>query len=147
MEPDHFDALARAVPAAGSRRRAVGAVLGGSLAALGLREAGAKKHKKNHKKDKDTCPPPTTSTCPPPPTPAFCAGKNECAQIASTPCATSGSACNCWMRQDNATSYCSVVATGPHLSCAPCTAGQICVVLGGKCSTGYGCVTPCPNPK
>jgi len=64
-----------------------------------------------------------------------------------TPCATSGTACNCWMRQDNATSYCSVVATGPHLSCAPCTAGQICVVLGGKCSTGYGCVTPCPNPK
>jgi hypothetical protein len=62
MESDRFDALTRTQPAAGSRRRALVAALGGSLAALvggrSRSEAGKKKRKK-----RTPCPAPTV--CPP----------------------------------------------------------------------------------
>jgi hypothetical protein len=84
---------------------------------------------------------------PPPPTP-FCTGKNHCAPGgAGAPCQTAGkTGCACYVRWDTGESYCSsfprYVAT-----CAGCGGNEVCVVLGGACVAGYGCVTPCLNPR
>ena len=149
MESDRFDALTRHVPAAGSRRMALVAALGGSLAALGLRDTGAKK--KNTKKKKKTTTMPTTSTtctCPPPPAPppaTFCAGKNHCAAWAS--CSTQfKEACDCLVRQDDLTSFCGEGAYEAHEDCSYCTNDEICVIFGGLCGWGFGCAIPCRNP-
>ena len=146
MDADRFDTLTRSVPAAGSRRRALVAVLAGSLAALGLRDTGAKKKKKKKKPASPTC------TCPPPPPPppaTYCAGKNYCATSGDkTACNVAGTTpCYCLVRADNATTFCG--APGPPVdSCTSCTGEkEICVVLGGICERGFACAIPCPNPR
>src|SRR3954469_22461870 len=50
MDPRHFDSLARDLTRARSRRGTLAAVVGGTLALLGLTESSAKhKHKRKHK--------------------------------------------------------------------------------------------------
>ena len=70
MDVERTETLTHSAPTEGSRRRAMAAVLGGSLAALGLRDTvGRNRKRKKHKKHCPTCatcPPPTT--CPPPDT-------------------------------------------------------------------------------
>jgi hypothetical protein len=118
-----------------TRRRASLLVLGltASLGESAMPELAAKRKKKKK--------------CRKPPRPGVCAGQNQCAQVASTSCEASGSdACQCWLRQDDATSFCGQFA-GPAGNCAACAAGQTCVVLGGVCVGGFGCVVPCPDPR
>jgi hypothetical protein len=116
-------------------RRRVSVLALGLTAALGGRtmpELAAKRKKKKK--------------CRKPPRPGVCAGQNQCAQAASTSCEGSGSPCNCWLRQDNATSFCGQIV-GTAGDCSLCAAGQTCVVLGGACIGGFGCVVPCPDPR
>ena len=128
MDTGHFGALTRTLPAAGSRRRGLVAALGGSLAALGLRDTGAKNKRKKKKKTRCTCPPPPTL----PPAP-FCAGKNTCAQGAEVRCEVAGASdrCYCWVRQDNATPFCGT-ETQTGSSCSICTENEVCVIFGGS---------------
>ncbi len=74
MDADRFDTLARSVPAGRSRRRAVLAALGGSLAALSLGATTAKKKHKKHKR-KSAKPCPTCVTCP---EPTACPPRDTC---------------------------------------------------------------------
>jgi hypothetical protein len=136
-----FDRLAHVVGSR-SRRVALRTALGGATAAAsGLLASAPPSHaRKKCKKRKQTCP-----VCPPPPPVSFCAGKNQCAQIADRPCQASGESCVCWIRQDNATPFCGT--DGPQVdTCDSCTAEQICVVLGGACASNFACVSPCPDP-
>lgn len=99
MDAERFDMLARSVPAAGSRRRALAAVLGGLLALLGATETAAKpkKKKKNKKKRSSPAPPPIS---PPPPSgcSGTCAGKacgadDGCGKPCQTGSCPAGQAC------------------------------------------------------
>jgi hypothetical protein len=81
-----------------------------------------------------------------PPAP-FCAGKNDCAQDGNITCEASGEECRCAIRQDNASSFCGTPASTTVSDCSDCAAGEVCIVLGGKCVAGFGCSTPCPNPR
>src|SRR5262245_48486205 len=162
MDADRFAAARHAFTTAPSRRAALRAVSGLSLASLlGLNETSAKrKHKK-----KPACPTCPTfqecpscqecPTCPPPPSPPplpYCAGKNYCAggPPASYECQASGSACFCWVRGDTAhlgEPFCGQgVGATPPANCSACPGGTVCVLLGGICAGGLGCAPPCPNP-
>jgi len=148
MDADRFDTLARSVPAGQSRRRAVLAALGGSLAALSLGTTTAKKKRKTKRK-KTRCP---MCACPPPPTaapPPYCAGKNSCAGTDPSGCHVPGanSLCLCWARADDTTTFCGSTATRFGSSCSVCIEDETCVVLGGECSSGFACVGPCLHPR
>jgi hypothetical protein len=43
------------------------------------------------------------------PAPEICAGRNDCAQAGSAQCGATNDLCQCWVRQDNATPFCSQV--------------------------------------
>lgn len=79
MDGARVDSRSRSVPVVESRRRALTAVLGGSLAALSLRDTTAKKKHRHRGKDTTCDTPavqvacPTCETCPEPPTAPTCA--------------------------------------------------------------------------
>ena len=137
METDRFDALTARLAQGLSRRRHLGALAAvGTVSALVPRHVAGKKKKKKC----PTCPVPTT------PAPAFCAGKNTCAQSGQANCEASGDECFCFIREDNAASICGI-GQGITQNCGTCPSGTVCVMLGGGCGSGFGCVAPCPNPR
>jgi hypothetical protein len=158
MDGTRLASLTRSGSHAGSRRRAVSAVLGGSLAALGLRDIRAKKKKKRPKPG-PTCPPPTT--CPPPatcPTCEACAG-DFCIDRISAAC-SSTSDCSCWRRLGSSAKVCARLGSPAQALCG-CTSDTSCqagplgptAVCGDAqagrgmmcgCDPGQGiCVLPC----
>src|SRR4051812_18617512 len=91
MDPRRFDSLSRDLSRARSRRGALSAVVGGTLALLGVTETTAKhKHKKKHSppvapppSSPPGAPPPPPGSPPPPPT--------ECQGLSDfTPCGAGG---------------------------------------------------------
>ncbi len=70
MDDTRFDKLLRSLSSGASRRGALGLLLGGPLALLGLAETEAKKGKKGKGKDKGK-----GKGKPPPPPPPFCPGR------------------------------------------------------------------------
>jgi hypothetical protein len=132
MDGSAFDAVARAVPIPGSRRRAVVAVLGGTFAALGLRDTTGRKKKGKGKKPRcpecDTCPAPL-DTCPQ----RFC--------------------CSCYPSGGGASTKCTYFPTevNPTASCADFCPGQATITVSptpgqaNMCTTGFDCVSlKCP---
>src|SRR4051812_36502746 len=123
MDASRFDGLTRSLGNS-SRRSALRSVVGGgAVAAAGLLAAApaSEAKKKKHKKHCPNCP-----DCPAPSPPAFCAGKNTCAQSSNSPCQASGTECVCWLRQDTATTFCGTNPTAFVGSCSGCSAGQVC---------------------
>jgi hypothetical protein len=112
MDAAGFDALARALTAARSRRRALALLLSGAVGSLGGLETAAKKKrkKKRKKKPSPTPPPPPDGTSPPPPSPP--------------PTCTDG------ITNGGET---DVDCGGP--TCPPCLTGQTCA-SGRDCQTG-----------
>jgi hypothetical protein len=96
MDADRFDTLARAVPAGRSRRRAVLAALGGSLAALSLGTTAKKKRKKNKRKSPKPCP--TCVTCP---EPTVCSPRDTCPRRTCCVCNTSSPTPGCRFGADS----------------------------------------------
>lgn len=140
MDAHRFTELTQFLTGIRSRRATVLVTLGGAALAADLLHAPPANPAKKRRRHRQRCPAPPT-----PPPPPFCQAKNQCAQAASVPCEASGTACQCWVRADTAAPICgSLSATSG--SCA-CAAGTVCVVLGGFCVGGFGCVTPCPNPR
>ena len=127
MDAPRFDRLTRALTTAGSRRRALGGLLLGSLGLLGSHrdEASAKKKKpcppcKKRKKGKCKAKLPDGTACsggtcqggscvtasvvpppapPPPPVQPIdvCAGRDVCAQGNAAACGPPGNECYCWV--------------------------------------------------
>jgi hypothetical protein len=143
VEFTRFDALLRALSLAGTRRRALVVLLGGltSLSLLAETEAGkkAKKRRRRRKRRRRK------------EAPAFCAGKNTCADLSST-CQSSGAQCNCLIDAETGESSCLDFLSGRFaVNCeADCTTGETCVDLRqgtGPCTgTSFFCFKPCPNP-
>lgn len=140
MDADQFASLASRLHGHLTRRVGLGALAALSTRAVLTPAPAAGKHKK--KKKKTTCP-----VCPTPPPSEFCAGKNDCAQSGSVSCDASGGLCRCYVRADPTEPFCGDLTTVTlTATCESCAAGTTCVVLGGACVGGYGCVSPCPNP-
>jgi hypothetical protein len=122
MDGSRFDALARSLTTARSRRRALTGLVGGTLSLLGVAEI-AGRHKKK-KKRHSSSPPPSP---PPPPSPTCtpnCAGKvcgdDGCGGSCGVAC-TGGNTCH------NGTCVCFPGTTA-------CPANQVCL-SNGTCAT------------
>jgi len=169
MDSDRFDSLTRNLTTAGSRRVALGSLLAGSLALLGLGGTDAKKGKGKKKKKKKpvsvclngqattvpkataltllalgatfgACPPPTAPPPPPPPP-----DPNDCIAVAcDAPAASCGPpalGCQCITSGPAGPGFCAQDPGGPYIPCDPgtCAAGRQCK---GTC-LGPGCLIPC----
>ena len=152
LDADRFDTVTRAMSRGPSRRTALQSTLGGiAIAAAGwLRDAPApaRAAKKGKGKDKKKrCP---ECVCPAPPAAPvpFCAGKNSCAQAEDIPCGTSGTTCNCYIRDDTGAPFCGVFSRSVA-SCATCDPSrEVCVRATPVCaSAAFFCFTPCAIPK
>ena len=137
MDSARFDALTRCVPATGSRRRAFMATLGGSLAALALRDTVAKKKKK--KKACPTCD--TSDTCP------TCPPRDTCPTRSCCVCKAGSATPGCQfgptaLTLSEAIAACEQVCGGADkwFSAANSLAGQsqVCNTIGSECVTA-GC--------
>jgi len=87
------------------------------------------------------------SSAPAPLPPPFCAGKNYCVTPAF--CQASGpTTCACHMRAEpgHIGEPVCVLPTVTATNCLACTSSEVCVMFGGACAGGFGCVKPCPNP-
>jgi len=136
-----FDALLRSLSLAGSRRRALVALLGGLTASSQLTAAdagkkGRQKRRKRRRKHNEA--------------PPFCAGMNSCGDFSAT-CQRSGAQCNCLVNAASGESSCLDVATSRFaITCEDCTPEETCVDLRpgtGPCSgTSFFCFKPCPDP-
>jgi hypothetical protein len=170
MDTGRFDSLARSLSVAGSRRRALVAVLGGTLgvvlSASSVPETAAKnKHKKKScseckKRKNGRCKPKANGTacsgggtcqgggCKAP----FCVGKNSCEDgNAASTCQRAGAAqqCLCVATADTGAPFCALNVPGGAVDCltTPCPAGETCIdFTGGMCAGGTVCVKPCPEP-
>src|SRR5688572_30602015 len=91
MDADRFDTLTRFVPTSGSRRRAMAVAVGGSLAAIGIHNTGAKKKKKRKGNDKEPCP---TCICP---APTVCPAQDTCPQRTCCVCSESSGKPGCYL--------------------------------------------------
>jgi hypothetical protein len=126
MDATRFDRLTCRLAQLGSRRAALGSVLAGSLTALGLAEADAKKkHKKKRKKDRSAPPPspPAPLACPVP-----CVG-GTCSSGACV-CPLNTELCN-----GNCVALCTPGAIRNPTSCSCCVVNNtLCPALYPCCS-------------
>jgi hypothetical protein len=166
MRAHRFDALARTLTSAGSRRRAVtgllsstlGLVMGASL----LEEAEGKKKKtcspcKKRKRGKCKRKKPDGTTCPDFGTcqggrcrVPFCSGKNYCPITATPPeCQASGAQCVCVVTSTGAPFCALTTSLQQAADCGSCPLqSHTCLnVAGCPVAVGeVGCGTPCPDP-
>jgi hypothetical protein len=132
MDGPAFDAIARAVPGSGSRRRALLAALGGTLGVLGVRGTAAKKKGKRKKPECPEC-----ATCPAPP--------NTCPQRV---CCT----CFSFSTSTNVACFYRPAGDEPSLACVgSCHAGEAETPLtpspgrATMCTENFQCVrVECP---
>jgi hypothetical protein len=165
MDDSRFDALARTLSTAGSRRRALGGLLLSSLGLLGrgsVEDAAAhdlkakckKKSgdakKKCLKKAKKHAAQHAAETQPPPP-PHVCAGRNFCTTKGEQNlCQTDGQECECAVTAAGAP-FCGATRPRPNLrlvtTCGGCQPGETCIALAAceGAQVPFGCVRPCPN--
>ena len=57
--------------------------------------------------------------------------------------------CICLLRADVGhigEPVCVVSGSVTATNCLACTSSEVCVIFGGFCAGGFGCMTPCPNP-
>lgn len=176
MDADHFDALTRSLSAAGSRRRALAASLGGALGLVGLAETqagkgkGKGKKKKKRKKKAVTVPPP-----PPLPAPTCgdglhngtetdvdcggncarctngrrCLNSNDCANACKGgTCQACATGSECGSDGGGQCSCARVANGGPGVcySTEHLTPGDITDEC-GNCPSGTMCVTVPPDPN
>jgi hypothetical protein len=81
------------------------------------------------------------------PKPAFCEGKDTCAQPTRIHCNTDGSSgCHCFALADNSGSFCGDHVIVEANACSECAEDRNCVIFGGECNAGFGCVLPCQDP-
>lgn len=156
MDASRFADVVRSLTAAGSRRHALAATLGGALGLFGLAHAddgAAKRRRKCHtcgpckRCKKGACKSIATGTlcaggycqggrC----IPSFCAGKDHCVVDSFCHRTGSGAFCNCFVTAGSGVPFCGQEGYGS--SCADCQPGDTCV----KCGDGAFCERPCGDP-
>ena len=136
-----LDELARGLASGSiSRGRALrlmgAALVGGTLASLGIGEAGADDCKRNGKRCKKN------SQC--------CSG--TCTSNGTCQGCTPGTSCGpggagiCRANASGAGTTCSCGDTSCAASCSECSGPQVCALSAGACLTApFLCVTPCPT--
>jgi hypothetical protein len=173
MDADHFDSLARSLCIAGSRRRALVAILGGALGvvvgASPVRESLAEKKKGKKKKSCSQCKKRKNGQCKPRANGTacrgdgtcqrgrckapFCAGRNSCED--GNPisiCQRAGAAeqCVCVATADTGAPFCAQNNAGSgqeNCLVTPCDAGETCIdFTGGACTDDPVGGTACALP-